>query len=301
MKKVFSILFLASLFLAGCNGNRNKMRETIAALEEASKGAPGDITFRPLLQQYNAYLKEYGSDQEWCPIYLYRGSQIYFRAGNYGQCLNLLGKIFSDYPKSDIQPNALALAGMIYDEYLEKPEEAKEAFKKLEEQYGETKVAQSAVSFYKKPAQDKLLARIAEMQPKFNASLTTPNPDRIIGGLLLGHLLQFVQRYPDDGHTPEYLFRAGQASVALGDSQRGVQLFEEMASKFPDSEFAPRALITAAFETESKLNDLPKAKTLYEAFIQKYPKHNLVNDAKTSLKNLGKSPDEIVEGFIKKN
>jgi len=38
---------------------------------------------------------------------------------------------------------------------------------------------------------------------------------------------------------------------------------------------------------------------LYREFLQKYPNHEFADDAELSLKNLGKTPEELLEQFQK--
>ena len=50
-----------------------------------------------------------------------------------------------------------------------------------------------------------------------------------------------------------------------------------------------------------EIGDLEKAKKSYEEFIAKYPKDQMTESAKFSVKNLGKSADEILQEIQKKN
>ncbi len=56
-----------------------------------------------------------------------------------------------------------------------------------------------------------------------------------------------------------------------------------------------------AFAYENYLKDTEKAKQAYEAFLKKYPENQLARDAKFSLDNLGKSPEEVMDMILKKN
>ena len=52
-----------------------------------------------------------------------------------------------------------------------------------------------------------------------------------------------------------------------------------------------------AFIYDNNLKDIKKARTAYSDFIQKYPKHELTDDAMISMDNLGKTPEQIVKEF----
>jgi TolA-binding protein len=55
-----------------------------------------------------------------------------------------------------------------------------------------------------------------------------------------------------------------------------------------------------AFVYEDQLHDLNKAKKYYEEFLEKYPDSDFADDARISLQNLGKSPEELIKEFEEK-
>ena len=74
-----------------------------------------------------------------------------------------------------------------------------------------------------------------------------------------------------------------------------------MLERDPDHERAPLALFYKATIVGDMLNEDENAKMLYQEFIDKYPDHPLAESAKESIKLQGKSLDEIVKEFEKKN
>jgi TolA-binding protein len=54
-----------------------------------------------------------------------------------------------------------------------------------------------------------------------------------------------------------------------------------------------------AYTYENNLNDLDKAKALYEKFLTDFPKSAFADDAKFSIQNLGLTPEQIIEKFKK--
>ena len=51
---------------------------------------------------------------------------------------------------------------------------------------------------------------------------------------------------------------------------------------------------------ENEIGDLNAAKKIYEDFIAKYPDDEFADDAAVSIKNLGKSPEELIKEFEEK-
>lgn len=108
---------------------------------------------------------------------------------------------------------------------------------------------------------------------------------------------QFVNEFPKDQQSPIYLFKAADVSINVFHSQQTINLFNRMLSEYPHDTKAPQALFLKAFTFDNYLQEYDSAKIYYQEFLIKYPKHSFANDAEMSIKNLGKSPEEIVKGF----
>lgn len=106
--------------------------------------------------------------------------------------------------------------------------------------------------------------------------------------------VDFALAYPDDEQTPEFLFKAAQRSIVLQQDNEAVDLLLQLTSKYPKSTFVEDATFLMAYTYENNLHDLVRAKSLYEEFLQKFPNGELAQDAKLSLENLGKSPEEVI-------
>ncbi len=50
---------------------------------------------------------------------------------------------------------------------------------------------------------------------------------------------------------------------------------------------------------KTSLRDLDECKKYYEEFLEKYPESDFADDAEMSLKNLGKTPEELIMEFEK--
>lgn len=107
----------------------------------------------------------------------------------------------------------------------------------------------------------------------------------------------FVDKYPDDERAPEFLFKAAQRSNIINKSQEGLALLNKIEKNYPNSKYSEQALFSIAFSYENNLNDLENARKYYESFILKYPKSELVEDAKLSIEHLGKTDEEFIESI----
>lgn len=110
---------------------------------------------------------------------------------------------------------------------------------------------------------------------------------------------QYADEFPDDTLAPVYLFRASDLSMNLQRPNETIELFNALLSNYPDYEKTPSVLFLKAFVYEDQLRDLENAKIYYEEFLEKYPNSDFADDAEMSLKNLGKTPEELILEFEK--
>lgn len=105
----------------------------------------------------------------------------------------------------------------------------------------------------------------------------------------------------DPERSPSLLLSAAEAAIAGENYLKAVSTYDWLLEKWPDSKKAPQAAFMRAFTIENNINDQPGAKKAYEDFIKKYPNDEFADDAQAALKNLGKSPEELVKEFEKMN
>ncbi|HOW26373.1 MAG TPA: tetratricopeptide repeat protein [Bacteroidales bacterium] len=114
---------------------------------------------------------------------------------------------------------------------------------------------------------------------------------------LVDAYIAYADAYPGDKKAPEYLFNAGNVAMNLLDPKKAIAVFDRILQDYPDYERIPHCLFLKAFINENQMNQLGQAEMLYREFLQKYPGHEFADDAELSLKNLGKSPEELLEQF----
>lgn len=110
---------------------------------------------------------------------------------------------------------------------------------------------------------------------------------------------KFAIENPKDSLAAVYLYRASDLSMNLNRPVQTIAIFDDLLDKYPDYEKVPSILFLKAFVYEDQLKDLDKAKMYYEEFLEKYPGSDFADDAEISLKNLGKTPEELIEEFEK--
>lgn len=111
---------------------------------------------------------------------------------------------------------------------------------------------------------------------------------------------ELAETFPDEKNTADVLFRAADVARGIGDYGKSIQLWGKVWRKYPDYHRAADALFMQGFTFENNLKDYNQAKNYYIQFLEKYPEHKLYEQAKLSLKNLGKSPEDLIKEFQKK-
>jgi outer membrane protein assembly factor BamD (BamD/ComL family) len=106
-----------------------------------------------------------------------------------------------------------------------------------------------------------------------------------------------VDSLPKDSLTAGYLFKAADVSVNLGNSQRTLSLLDRFIQEYPMNEQTPISMFLKAFVYENQLNDTAKARSVYEEYINRFPESELIEDARVAIRNLGKSPEDLIREF----
>jgi hypothetical protein len=98
----------------------------------------------------------------------------------------------------------------------------------------------------------------------------------------------------------EALYKASAiAKNVNGSYAKSVQLLHQIYTNYPESPRAADAEFMEAYTYANDLQDDDTAKKLYDAFIQKHPNHQMYETAILEIKNLGKTPEMMVEEFKK--
>lgn len=129
----------------------------------------------------------------------------------------------------------------------------------------------------------------------------TQSIDMDITTQLVDAYVAFADAYPNDKKAVDYLFSAGNVAMNLLDPKKAIAIFDRIIKNYPEFDKVPHCLFLKAYTYENELRQLGQAETLYREFLDKYPGHDFADDAELSLKNLGKTPEELIMEFEKRN
>ncbi len=94
----------------------------------------------------------------------------------------------------------------------------------------------------------------------------------------------------------DLLNRAGSLAKTCENPQKAVALYQRLLENQPAAPKAGQVAFMLGYVYENDLKDLEKAKTAYENVSKNYPNDkDMVFSAKMAIKNLGKTPEEILK------
>ncbi|MBL7888025.1 MAG: tetratricopeptide repeat protein [Bacteroidia bacterium] len=125
--------------------------------------------------------------------------------------------------------------------------------------------------------------------------------DPIKADMAISSYSEFIEKFPDDSLTPDFLFKAGEVATANMQYKQAVGYYKGLANRFPDYKYKEEAYYLQAHIWDNFLNNDDSARVIYEAVIQKFPASHYAQDAKAAIQNLGKTDEQLIEEFKKKN
>ena len=111
----------------------------------------------------------------------------------------------------------------------------------------------------------------------------------------------YAENHPQDKNTPGYLFKAADITMNLFDATKAINLYNKIIYTYPEYVKAPECLFLVAYIYENYLQNYSKAEEVYRLFIEKYPDNEFADDAELSIKNMGKTPEELIREFEEAN
>lgn len=139
---------------------------------------------------------------------------------------------------------------------------------------------------------------IKSIEEKIHSSVTL---DSTTAELAIKAYSDFTFNFSDDKNAPEYLFKAAEIASSIGQYEKAIIYYQTICNKYPDYIYAPDCLYLQGYIYDTFLNNDVKAKEVYEKIIVKHPNHKYATDAKAALQHLGKTDEELILEFKKKN
>ena len=147
----------------------------------------------------------------------------------------------------------------------------------------------------------KVLNRIAASEAKIFGDSTATIPDQKTGMEMIQAYTDYANAWPKDMISAEFLFKGAEIAMNLNLSGMAIESYNRILLNYPEFNKRPYCVFLQAFILENQMNQYDQAKARYQEFIDKYPDHILVKDARASIENMGKPIEELLKEWDKKN
>jgi tetratricopeptide (TPR) repeat protein len=141
---------------------------------------------------------------------------------------------------------------------------------------------------------ENLLAEIKKREEAYKTKKTINNRN---GFLLMEAYVAFSERFNNRENADEYLFKAGEIAMGANLTVEAIRYLTTLYDEYPRYKNRAYGLFLLGFVQENQANNLDEAKRIYEQFLVEFPGHEMADDARASINNLGKSPEQIIREF----
>ncbi len=148
-------------------------------------------------------------------------------------------------------------------------------------------------------SKEKMIKEIAEKEKSLYNN-TTGLPDKAKSDEIVAMYMKFAEQYPQDSLTPSYIYAAANLQMNMSQNEEAIAKLDKIINNYPDYPRLADVFFLKAFIYDNNIKNLNKARQAYTDFLNKFPDSDLADDAKMSLDNLGKTPEQIVKEFEQK-
>lgn len=131
-----------------------------------------------------------------------------------------------------------------------------------------------------------------------NRILSQTPPDKALMQEATTKFQDFAGYFPEDAKAPEYLLKASDYALALGQPEKSVKILSRIIADYPQYNRMEDVMFNKASHLDFELRDTTNAKEAYQQFIDKFPNSDLVDDAQSRIDNISLSLEELANKFI---
>ncbi len=283
MKKIIPFLIM-TFFLSCSNGD---MSSKIAELEKAHAETPTTEIKKELLASYTTYLNELKDDANSYSQFAHKKALLEMDLNQYDNAgLTLTAAIQNHSTGTSSNENIGLLSSVLVNHvHASKLEGAIDAIKKL---YPDPANAKSTFSPIITNLGEKMLDEKTGSWDRLKVR-DFISLSRIQAGIV-----------KNDDEVQKSLFNAANMSVATKNYDQALAIYDYVLTHPGDFSKVPTALFLKGFTYDEHLKNFDEARKYYTEFLEKHPEDGYAESVKASLKNLGKTAEEIIESFGKK-
>ena len=122
-------------------------------------------------------------------------------------------------------------------------------------------------------------------------------PNCVKADLLVKRYRDYVSMNPRDSVSADFLFKAADLSIGIGNYEASVNFLTRLTEDFPQYDKIVEIWLFKGFVFENYMNNHAEAVAAYNRLIEKYPNHRLAKDAQSAIDNLTMTDEELMEKF----
>ena len=104
-------------------------------------------------------------------------------------------------------------------------------------------------------------------------------------------LSEFLEKYPEDPRADVALQALARVLMNQQKNKEAIDRYKTLITRFPKSRYCPQAQFMIGYIFDQS-GDQEQAKIAYQKVIDNYPTSELADDAKISIENMGKAPEQ---------
>lgn len=295
----YIILFSAVLFFTSCKNEKvanekdalteGVMQYDLQPTKEGAVTAIGEIS---------AQLKANRDDKVMVKKLAQRGLDISRKNNLTSKQISYLLLLNKEYPNDEDAKNRLfELANIM--KTINKKQAANVLFSGVIDRFSESDEAKKSKTARDPEASD-VQAYLAKVGEEVFANPDKYGVNRKSAQSYVDACEAYALAYPGTTEAAEYLYKGTEVSRTLRTFTKSLSMYDWILDQYPQYEKAPTAMFLKGFIIENELKNNDLAKEVYNAFLERYPDHQLRDDVQFLLDNVGKTDEEIME-MIEKN
>ena len=151
---------------------------------------------------------------------------------------------------------------------------------------------------------EKELEEISEASIEMDSVLRT-NPvlsveQRVMAEDLIQEYMEFANKYPEDSLAPQFIFKSAMLFHFIPFYDKELNTLELLAERYPESEYAPQALVTAARVSEENVNNIEGSIKYLQQIKDKYPESPYATNIDLQIEYAG-DDEALLDAIMERN
>ncbi len=140
----------------------------------------------------------------------------------------------------------------------------------------------------------------AEMDSILRTNEVLSVKHRVMAEDLIEEYMAFADSYPEDSLAPQFIFKSAMLYHFIPFYDKELVALELLAERYPKSEYAPQALVTAARVSEENINNIEKSISYLQQLKEKYPESPYATNIDLQIEYAG-DDEALLDAIMEKN